>query len=153
MRGAGYEHYEVSNFSKPGYRSRHNSSYWKGDKYLGIGPSAHSFTGYARQWNVANNQQYISSIMAGILPIESEVLTQVNQLNEYIMISLRTMEGMDLNVIEEKWGAEKLTVIKKLLPTYLQNGSTRQNGSFVQLTDEGFLRADGIASDLFFSYK
>ncbi len=150
LRGAGYEHYEVSNFAKPGFRSRHNSSYWKGDQYLGIGPSAHSFNGYTRQWNVANNQQYISSIMAGILPNESEVLTQANQLNEYIMISLRTKEGMDLQAIEKKWGAEKLAVIKKQLRPNLQNGLTIQNGSLVQLTDVGFLKADGIASDLFF---
>ncbi|MFN2437800.1 MAG: radical SAM family heme chaperone HemW [Chitinophagaceae bacterium] len=126
LRVAGYEHYEVSNFAKPGYRSQHNSSYWKGDKYLGIGPSAHSFTGYSRQWNVANNQQYIASIIVGILPMETELLTSADQLNEYIMISLRTMEGMDLQVIEKKWGGEKSALIKKQL------------------------QPDGIASDLFF---
>ena len=149
LRAAGYEHYEVSNFAKPGYISRHNSSYWKEDKYLGIGPSAHSFNGCTRQWNVANNQHYISSIMSGALPNETEVLTAANQLNEYIMISLRTREGMDLQLIEKKWGAEKSSVIKKLLQPYLRNGLTRQNESIVQLTDEGFLKADGIASSLF----
>jgi oxygen-independent coproporphyrinogen-3 oxidase len=149
LRASGYEHYEVSNFAKPGYRSHHNSSYWKGDKYLGVGPSAHSFNGYTRQWNIANNQQYISSISAGILPIEMEVLTQTDKLNEYIMISLRTREGMDLDFIEKKWGADKVTVINKQLQTYFRNGLLSQNGSIVQLTDEGFLKADGIAGNLF----
>lgn len=149
LRAAGYEHYEVSNFAKPGCRSRHNSSYWKGDKYLGIGPSAHSFNGCTRQWNIANNQQYISAIMSGALLNETEVLSVTNQLNEYIMISLRTKEGMDLQVIDKKWGAERVAVIKKQIQPYLNYKFVDLKDSFIQLTDEGFLRADGIASNLF----
>jgi len=151
LRGAGYEHYEVSNFAKPGYRSRHNSSYWKGDKYLGIGPSAHSFNGCTRQWNISNNQRYISSIMTGVLPREIEVLTEANQLNEYIMISLRTIEGMDLQVIEEKWGAEKSTMINQQLQSYLHKGLAKRNDTSIKLTDQGMLVADGISSVLFVS--
>ncbi|HVE61762.1 MAG TPA: radical SAM family heme chaperone HemW [Chitinophagaceae bacterium] len=149
LRAAGYEHYEVSNFAKTGYRSRHNSSYWKGDKYLGIGPSAHSYNGFARQWNIANNQQYIASITAGALPIETEVLTPANQLNEYIMISLRTTEGINMEHIEKNWGGEmKKTITQQLLP-YLDRGLVRPTATGVQLTDEGMLRADGIAAHLF----
>ena len=151
LRDAGYEHYEVSNFAKPGYRSRHNSSYWKGDKYLGIGPSAHSFNGCTRQWNISNNQRYISSIMTGVLPREIEVLTEANQLNEYIMISLRTIEGMDLQVIEEKWGAEKSTMINQQLQSYLHKGLAKRNDTSIKLTDHGMLMADGISSNLFVS--
>ena len=151
LRDAGYEHYEVSNFAKPGYRSRHNSSYWKGDKYLGIGPSAHSFNGCTRQWNISNNQRYISSIMTGVLPREIEVLTEANQLNEYIMISLRTIEGMDLQVIEEKWGAEKSTMINQQLQSYLHKGLAKRNDTSIKLTDQGMLVADGISSNLFVS--
>src|SRR5438105_8482609 len=96
LRNAGYEHYEVSNFAKPGFRSRHNSSYWKGDKYLGLGPSAHSYNGKERMWNIANNSLYLKSIQEGDAKKEIEMLTPTQQLNEYIMISLRTAEGMDL---------------------------------------------------------
>ena len=100
MEEAGYEHYEISNFAKPGYRSRHNSSYWQGRKYIGVGPSAHSFDGKSRQWNVASNNIYIDSINKGIIPCEKEILTLTQKLNEYIMTSLRTIEGLDLDHIE-----------------------------------------------------
>src|SRR6185503_6166511 len=96
LEEAGYEHYEISNFAKPGRRSRHNSSYWQGKKYLGIGPSAHSFNGYSREWNVANNAIYIDSIEKGRIPYEKETLSDTQQMNEYIMTSLRTMDGLNL---------------------------------------------------------
>ena len=95
LRDAGYEHYEVSNFAKPGYRSRHNSSYWQGEKYLGLGPSAHSYNGIERRWNVANNSTYIRGIENDQPEREKEMLTETEKLNEMIMISLRTKEGMD----------------------------------------------------------
>lgn len=149
LRAAGYEHYEVSNFAKPGFRSRHNSSYWKGQPYLGLGPSAHSFNGYERQWNIANNQQYIVSIQQGQIPFEKEELSATDQLNEYLMISLRTMEGVDLGVIEEKWGAkEKERLLTSIRPS-VQHGTIRQQNNRIQLTDEGLLLADGIAASLF----
>ena len=148
LREAGYEHYEVSNFAKPGFRSRHNSSYWKGEPYLGIGPSAHSFNGRERQWNVANNQQYINAINKGQIPAEKELLTPTQKLNETIMISLRTKEGLDLNAIAQQW-CDALPTIEKRLATFYNSGLVQQNGSVYTLTDEGMLMADGIAADLF----
>lgn len=149
LRQAGYEHYEVSNFAKPGFRSRHNSAYWKGERYLGIGPSAHSYNGSERRWNVANNNVYNKGIAEGKPVWETEVLTSVQQLNEAIMISLRTMEGLDLNKIENLWGENERIRLQKGLARYVQNGLVKMNENHAQLTNEGMLRADGIASDLF----
>ena len=149
LRQAGYEHYEVSNFAKPGFRSRHNSSYWQGKKYLGLGPSAHSYDGIVRKWNVANNTKYINAIEKGIVENETEVLTEIQKLNEYIMISLRTMEGMDLEKIRSIWGEDKITAMEKKLSILKKSNLLHQKDSIIQLTDEGMLMADGIASDLF----
>jgi oxygen-independent coproporphyrinogen III oxidase len=149
LREAGYEHYEVSNFAKPGFRSRHNSSYWKGDTYLGLGPSAHSFNGIERQWNVANNQKYVSAIADGASFFEKEVLSERDQLNEHIMISLRTKEGLDVLDVEKKWGKEKADLIEKQLKTYILKNEVHKNDSIYSLSDEGFLKADGIAGSLF----
>ena len=149
LKQNGYEHYEVSNFAKPGLRSKHNSSYWQGKKYLGLGPSAHSYDGVIRKWNVANNAKYIASINRNVVEGEAELLTEVQKLNEYIMISLRTMEGMDLEKIKSCWGKEKADVIQKKLSAFENNKLLVRNGSRVQLTEEGMLRADGIAADLF----
>ena len=102
---AGFVHYEISNFARPGNEARHNSNYWRGIPYIGLGPSAHSFDGETRQWNVRNNAQYIKAIQAGRVPYEREVLTAADQLNEYIMTSLRTMWGLDLEVVETRFGA------------------------------------------------
>jgi len=149
LRDAGYEHYEVSNFALPGYRSLHNSSYWKGKHYLGLGPSAHSFNGKERQWNVANNQAYITAIGLGNIPSEKEMLTDENRLNEYIMISLRTMEGLDMNEVGKKWGHEKRASIENEIQKYLLSEKVIKNETHYSLTDEGMLQADGIAADLF----
>jgi oxygen-independent coproporphyrinogen III oxidase len=149
LREAGYEHYEVSNFAKPCFRSRHNSSYWKGEKYLGLGPSAHSFNGIERQWNVANNQKYVSAIADGAQFFEKELLSERDQLNEHIMISLRTKEGLDLSRVEEKWGTEKAVLIEKQLKPFVLKNEVRKNQTVYCLTDEGFLKADGIAGSLF----
>lgn len=107
LAAAGYEHYEISNFAQPGCRSRHNSSYWQGQAYLGLGPSAHSFNGHSRQWNMANNSSYINAIKEGKVPFELENLTPEMMLNEYIMTSLRTSEGCHLYLVEERFGANK----------------------------------------------
>lgn len=149
LRKAGYEHYEVSNFAKPGFRSRHNSSYWKGIPYLGIGPSAHSFNGKERRWNIANNAVYINSSAAGNPKREIEILNPQQRLNETIMISLRTKEGIDLNKLQEVWGEKERKRIENGISKYVQCGLIEANQHHAQLTDEGMLRADGIAADLF----
>ena len=149
LRKAGYEHYEVSNFAQPGMRSWHNSSYWRGEKYLGLGPSAHSFTGQSRQWNVANNNQYIAALKNNNIPKEEEQLTETQKLNEYIMITLRTKEGLDLAAIEQRCGLKKSESLQQQIVPYINSGLVKKNGMHLQLTDEGMLRADGIAADLF----
>jgi oxygen-independent coproporphyrinogen-3 oxidase len=146
----GYEHYEISNFAKPGFRSLHNSSYWQGKNYLGLGPSAHSFNGTSRQWNIANNKVYIHSLSENLLPFEIEILTMDQQLNEYIMTSLRTMEGLNLQVVEERFGQKSKAILLSGIKKYMLNGKMTEsaNGTLV-LTKEGKLFADGIAADLF----
>jgi oxygen-independent coproporphyrinogen-3 oxidase len=164
MAGAGYEHYEISNFAKPGRRSRHNSSYWQGKTYLGLGPSAHSYNGVSRQWNVANNSLYITALNEGTVPsdavaaagdsktalIEKEELTLVQQLNEYIMISLRTMEGSDLQFVAGRWGQQTALQLERAVDRYIREGKVRLHEGRLTLTREGKLLADGIAADLFF---
>ena len=143
---AGYEHYEISNFAKPGMRSRHNTAYWLGKKYLGLGPSAHSFNGAERQWNVANNAAYINSVRERIIPAEKEVLTRVQQLNEYIMTSLRTMEGLSVGYVENNFGEDVMRTAQK----FIAAGNMIWDGERLRLTKKGKLLADGIAADLFF---
>ena len=146
MNEQGYEHYEISNFARPGWRSRHNSSYWQGANYLGLGPSAHSFNGNTRQWNISNNSIYIRSVNEGKLPSEKEDLTAVQKLNEYIMTSLRTSEGIDLDRIPSE-NREKLESVSTL---YINRGLISRIKNKLTLTNEGKLLADGIASAFFF---
>lgn len=149
MNEAGYEHYEISNFAKPGFRSRHNSSYWQGKPYIGFGPSAHSFNGLSRQWNVSNNALYIQSLTEGLVPFEAEVLTSAQQLNEYIMTSLRTIEGISLQKVKQDFGNDKYEyIIKTSLPHFTRQHLTVEN-DYLKTTIEGKLLADGIAADLF----
>ncbi len=149
LRNAGYEHYEVSNFARPGFRSRHNSAYWQGVPYLGLGPSAHSYNNRQRRWNLANNLIYTKTVTEGAAERELEELTTVQQLNETIMISLRTMEGIDLARIENEFGEKEKQRLEKELGKYIRTGLVGLDGGHAQLTDEGMLRADGIAADLF----
>ena len=150
LKAAHYEHYEVSNFALPGYRSKHNSAYWQGKKYLGLGPSAHSYNGASRLWNKPANNLYIRSIAEGVLPQESEELTPTEQLNEYIMTSLRTAEGLNLQQVQNHFGADKKIAIEKGLQKHLAHNLATQQQDKVQLTESGMLMADGIAADLFF---
>jgi oxygen-independent coproporphyrinogen-3 oxidase len=150
MEAAGYEHYEISNFAKPGFRSRHNSSYWQGKKYLGLGPSAHSYDGLSRQWNVSNNNLYIRSLAKNELIFEKENLTTTQVLNEYIMTSLRTMEGIDLSSVSEKFGSVVSDTIRLKAAGYIGDLKLKENNQALMLTNEGKLLADGIAAGLFF---
>lgn len=145
LEKAGYEHYEISNFAKPGYRSRHNSSYWSGKPYIGVGPSAHSFDGKIRWWNVANNQQYIDAIVQSHLPAEAEILTPTQQVNETIMISLRTSNGLDLGQLSP--GLKKRILLNA--DKYLEQDLIFLEDHHLKLTPNGKLVADGIAADLF----
>ncbi|MEO5997138.1 MAG: radical SAM family heme chaperone HemW [Chitinophagaceae bacterium] len=146
---AGYEHYEISNFAKPGKRSNHNSSYWQGKKYLGLGPSAHSFNGISRQWNISNNALYIQSLKHNILSVEKEILTPDQRLNEYIMTSLRTMEGIKINYVESQFGKEAASHILNLTSKYVDDKKIKFWNDSILLTRDGKLYADGIAADLF----
>ena len=148
---SGFDHYEISNFSKPGMHSRHNSNYWDGVSYLGIGPSAHSFNGESRQWNISNNSKYIDSIELKKVPAETEFLSTENKINEYIMTSLRTSKGMNLQLIALKFGSDYSNEIHNGLETFIEKEWVTINEQMVALTREGKLFADHIASELFFS--
>jgi len=149
MQSQGFEHYEISNFCKAGHYSRHNTNYWKGVKYLGIGPSAHSYDGEKRQWNIANNVKYIQSIEKKTIPAEIEILTEENRLNEYIMTSLRTQWGLKLEQLNTiaKGASEPLL---KEAEEFLEKGWITQKDQVIYLTPTGKLYADHIASGLFF---
>ncbi|WP_207492226.1 radical SAM family heme chaperone HemW [Aridibaculum aurantiacum] len=149
MQEAGYEHYEISNFAKPGYRSRHNSSYWQGVHYLGLGPSAHSFNGSTRQWNVSNNALYIKSLEKDQVPFEIEYLTPTEQVNEYLMTALRTMEGVSLKKLQEDFGEEITAKVLAAAKPYEQAQHLVEENDYLKTTTSGKLLADGIASDLF----
>jgi oxygen-independent coproporphyrinogen-3 oxidase len=144
LEKAGYRHYEISNFALPGKESRHNSSYWQGEHYLGIGPSAHSYNGVSRQWNLSNNSLYIKTIEKGQLPYEQELLTPVQVCNEYIMTALRTDTGIEL----AKLGKEQLQVVASAA-RYINSGHLQTDEKRLWLTKEGKLLADGIAAALF----
>lgn len=150
---AGYEHYEISNFAQPGFRSRHNSNYWSGAHYLGLGPAAHSFNGTSRQWNIANNALYIQSIQNNTIPFEVEQLTQEQQLNEYIMTSLRTMEGLWLPKITQiqpgEAGVKTVQQLKKAAKKYISQQLMTLEKDTLIITPQGRFLADGIAADLF----
>jgi len=150
MSHSGYDHYEISNFALPGHRSRHNSSYWQGRPYLGLGPSAHSFDGESRQWNISNNARYVSILANEELPVaDREVLTGIQQLNEYIMVSLRTMDGLDFHHIKNRFGEQSAQEIIKKIGRYVLEGKAVMMEDRVFLTSQGKLLADRITADLF----
>lgn len=148
----GYEHYEISNLALPGKYAIHNTNYWRGMHYLGIGPSAHSFDGGTRRWNVANNALYSKSVLHdSTVPYEEERLTPTEHLNEYIMTSLRTMWGCDLERIQKEWDSTCATMVEKSSHLFQEKKWIKQDGKILLLTNEGKLFADRIASELFVS--
>jgi len=145
----GMEQYEVSNFGKPGFYSRHNTSYWKGVPYLGLGPSAHSYSSGKRSWNIANNARYIKSINEDKLPISTENLSDKDQINEYIMTGLRTIWGIDLDVLKNEFGYDLKAEYSELLEELIEKSLVKLEGAKLTLTKAGLFLADGIASDFF----
>ena len=142
-------HYEISNFCKEGKQSKHNSSYWTNEHYLGIGPSAHSYNGISRQFNIPNNAKYLKGINAGNPDMEIEMLTPANKYNEYIMTRLRTVWGINPAFISEQFGKATLTTFLSGAEPYLASGSLQWQQDNLILTQKGKLLADKIASDLF----
>ncbi len=149
LKAAGYEQYEISNFAKNGHYARHNTNYWKGKHYLGIGPSAHSFNGTSRSWNISNNAKYISSIHSNQPPLEVEQLSTLDQINECIMTSLRTMWGLDLTVLEYKFGQSVKNRVLADADPFIAEKNLVMKENKLCLTDTGKLMADHIMSDLF----
>ena len=146
----GFVHYEISNFGKPDYFSKHNTSYWQGKKYIGIGPSAHSFNTTHRSWNIASNAKYIKEIQVGNLPNEVEKLSKEDQFNEYLMTGLRTIWGVSLDEIDSKFKEQLLKSADKFINQGLLEISVTSSGvEKLKTTQKGKFLADGLASDLF----
>jgi oxygen-independent coproporphyrinogen III oxidase len=145
----GYDHYEISNFGLPGHHAIHNTNYWKGVHYLGIGPSAHSFNGISRTWNIANNKKYIDNIIIEVLPQETEILSVSSMYNEYIMTGLRTMWGVNDQKIQ-KFGSDYFTYFISMIQDDITQGHVLQKNGDYTLSKEGKHFADRIAMNLFY---
>lgn len=149
LGNAGFECYEISNFAKPGFYSKNNSAYWQQKKYIGIGPSAHSFDGIRRGWNTKNNPNYIKVITQGTLPMEVEVLSTTDRYNEYIMTGLRTIWGVSLNKIQSEYGTKYREYVLLQADKYLKEELLFLCDDVLKTTAKGMFLADGIAADLF----
>lgn len=150
LEAAGYEHYEISNFAKPGFRSRHNSSYWHGVPYLGLGASAHSFNGSTRQWNMSDVRKYIDTISRGIIPAEVEVLTKDNSYDDMIMTGLRTVEGVSLDEVERRFGKDYLVFLEREASRYVEAKLLKYSDDHrsLSLTRKGLFVSDSVMCDL-----
>ena len=144
LTGAGYEHYEVSNFARPGFRARHNAAYWHGEKYLGIGPAAHSFDGRERHWNVASVARYIDGEEA-----EAEQLTEHDRFNEYLLTRLRTAEGICLGELRQRFGAERAERLRREAARWIAAGTLRISSERMAVSPERFLVSDAVIESLF----
>ncbi|MET0300805.1 MAG: radical SAM family heme chaperone HemW, partial [Flavitalea sp.] len=149
LSDAGYEHYEISNFALPGMHSRHNSAYWAGVPYLGLGPSAHSYNGVTRQWNVANNPKYITALKNDQVPFEIEELSEDNRHNEFVMINLRTAKGISRSEFVKQFGVKAEKEMSFELQQFIDSGKVEMADDRFVLTREGKLFADGISAALF----
>jgi len=146
---AGLDNYEFSNFGKPGFYSENNMGYWHGESYIGIGPSAHSYNGESRSWNVANNTKYMKAIEEDSLPLEREMLSITDKYNEYVMTRLRTMWGISLNEVQQSFGSEYYEQLLKQAEPHIANELLFFGEGFITVTKKGKFLSDGIASDLF----
>ena len=144
----GFEAYEISNFALPGYRSRHNSSYWHGVPYIGLGPAAHSYDGRSRQWNVRSITGYIRSIETGSIPAEREELTVNERYNDFVMVSLRTSEGIDLALLKQHFGYEMMEYCLQCARPFVRSGQLIQANGFLRLSMEGILVSNLVMSEL-----
>jgi oxygen-independent coproporphyrinogen III oxidase len=144
-----YHHYEISNFAKEGYYSRHNTNYWKQIPYLGVGPSAHSYNGSSRRWNISSNSKYIDFIKNGSVYFEEEELSKNDLYNEYLMTSLRTAWGVDSQYLMNHFGRDKFESFLLTVQKHLSNETILKEGLVYKLSDKGIFLADGIISDLF----
>jgi oxygen-independent coproporphyrinogen-3 oxidase len=149
LEAQGYVHYETSNFGRPGFFSRNNTAYWQGKKYLGIGPSAHSYDGVRRGWNISNNAKYLKAIQAGVLPMEIEVLSKRDRYNEYMMTGLRTIWGVSLGRVRTEFGPKYVEYLLQQAEPHLRNHLLYLDGDTLLISKKGKFLADGIASDLF----
>lgn len=150
LENNGFVHYELSNFGKEGYYSKNNTAYWLGKKYLGIGPSAHSYNGISRSWNINNNNLYLKDIEAGKLPSETEKLTITDGYNEYVMTGLRTIWGVSVERIKTEFGSRYAEYLEQQSKKFIDRGQLNLEDGVLKTTREGKFLADGIASDLFF---
>ena len=150
LEANGFVHYELSNFGRPDYFSKNNSAYWLGKKYIGIGPSAHSYDGISRSWNIANNPLYLKAIQENKLPNEVEVLSIADRYNEYIMTGLRTIWGVSLDRIQTEFGQHYFDYLLKQAQKFIDDELLFIKGNILKPTSKGKFLADGIASDLFY---
>ncbi|WP_281337011.1 radical SAM family heme chaperone HemW [Flavobacterium eburneipallidum] len=150
LEANGFIHYELSNFGKENYFSKNNSAYWLGEKYIGIGPSAHSYDGISRSWNISNNAIYLKSIQENKLPNEIEILSNTDRYNEYIMTGLRTIWGVSLNRIEQEFGNDYLDYLQKQSQKFIKEDLLFIENKILKPTPKGKFLTDGIASDLFY---
>ena len=149
LEASGFVHYELSNFGKEGFFSKNNSAYWQGKSYIGIGPSAHSFNGKQRGWNVSNNSKYIKSIQQDQLPIEIETLSLIDRYNEYVMTGLRTIWGVSLDKVESDFGLSYKEYLKEQSKTFINQHLLYIDDEHIRVTKKGQFLSDGIASELF----
>ena len=149
LQAAGFENYEISNFGKPDYLSKNNTAYWQQKKYLGVGPSAHSFDGVRRGWNVNNNPKYLRAIEKGELPIETEILSTTDRYNEYVMTGLRTVWGVSMGRIASEYGEKYKEYALNQSKKHIEEHLLYLDGDILLTTKKGKFLADGIAADLF----
>ena len=149
LQKASFTQYEISNFAKEGFYSQHNSNYWKGEKYLGIGPSAHSFNGTDRQWNIANNVRYIQQISQGLVPAETEIINEKERYNDYILTTLRTIWGVNTSFVKSHFSSNYERFLLNSAQKWINSAHLLKENELLTLSKKGKLMADYISSDLF----